>query len=199
MRNAFAARDQAGVVRQAAEARQLLSTGRYAEASPLLEATVRSSPQASPAWDMLAKAYVGAGDAAAAAEAVRRWGESGAPGAPDAESLDRLTDAVAELGGVGYWTWKLEALESAGADGREIPRTELAAAHAALGHTEEALDLLEEAAERRERGLATLASDPVWDDLRGDGRFREIERRTQFQRFSPAQSYTGRRGRVGGP
>ena len=198
MRNAFAARDQAGVGRQTAEARQLLGTGRYAEASPLLEETVRALPQASPAWDLLAKSYVGAGDAIAAAEAMRRWGESGAPGAPDAESLDRLTDAVAELGDAGYWTWRLESLEAAEAAGRDIARTELAAAHAALGHHEEALGLLAEAAERRERSLATLRSDPVWDELRGDPRFREIERRTQFLRFNPAQSYIGRGNRPDG-
>jgi hypothetical protein len=144
---------------------------------------------------MLAKSYVGAGDAVAAAEAMRRWGASGAPGAPDAASLDRLGDAVADSGDAGYWTWRLESLEAAAAGGRDVPRTELAAAHAALGHDEDALGLLAEAAERRERGLATLGSDPVWDDLRADRRFREIERRTQFLRFSPAQTYMGRRSR----
>lgn len=199
LRSAFGTRDQAGLARQTAEARQLMGAGRYGEASPLLEATVQSAPQASPAWDLLAKAYVGAGDAAAAADAVRRWGASGAPGAPSAESLERLSAAVSELGDAGYWTWRLETLEAADAAGRDVPRTELAAAHAALGDTETALGLLAEAAERRERGLATLGSDPVWDDLRRERRFREIERQTQFLRFNPAQSYMGRRGRPEGP
>ncbi len=198
MRDAPPATGQATLGRQASEARQLIGAGRYAEASQVLEALVRSSPQATPAWEMLAKSYVGAGNAAAAAEAVGRWGESGAPDAPSGESVDQLRRAVADLGEAGYWTWRLEALGTAQAAGREVSLTELASAHAALGHDEEALGLLADAAERRERSLLTLKSDPVWDDLRGDRRFRDIERQTQSLRFTPAQAYMGRRGRPDG-
>jgi tetratricopeptide (TPR) repeat protein len=186
-------REQPGVTTQASEARQLMAAGRYAEASPVLEDLVRASPEASPAWDMLAKSYAGAGDPSAAADAVRRWSATGAPGAPTGQSLGRLRDAVADSGANGYWTWKLGELEAAEAAGRPVSRTELAAAHAALGHSEEALALLTDAVAAKERSLFTLRTDPVWDDLRADARFRELERQAQLQRFTPAASYMGRR------
>jgi TolB-like protein len=181
--------------RQAAAARQLMTAGRYAEAVPVLEGLLVTDAATSPVWDLLARAYVGSGNAGAAAEAVRRWAASGAAGAPSRQSASRLSEGVSELGAAGYWTWRLEELAAAEEAGRDVPRTDLAAAHAALGRADEALALLSEALERRERGLFTLHTDPVWDEMRGDRRFREIERQAQFMRFAPAATYMGRRGR----
>ncbi|MBM4183082.1 MAG: hypothetical protein FJ207_02520 [Gemmatimonadetes bacterium] len=195
MRVPAGATEQAPFGRQALEVRQLMVGGRYAEAAPKLEDLVSAAPDASPTWELLTKAYVGAGDPTAAAEAARRWSTTGALGAPTAQSVARLSDAVADDGEAGYWTWRLAELEDAETSGRAVARTELAAAHAALGHTDEALTLLTEAVERRERDLAALRTDPVWDELRGDRRFRDIERQAMLMRFAPAVSYMGRRGR----
>jgi TolB-like protein len=195
MQGSRSSRESTAATGKVVEARQLLAAGRYAEASPVLEGLVRASPTVSAAWDMLARSYIGAGNPAAAADAVRRWGAAGAPGAPTPQSAERLIDAVADSGGSGYWTWKLEELEAAEASGRSVSRTELAAAHAALGHSEEALALLGDAVAAKERTLFTLQTDPVWDDLRGDARFRDVERQAQQLRFVPALTYAGRRGR----
>jgi TolB-like protein len=178
--------------RLAFEARRLMAGGRYAEASAVIESLLVEAPEASLAWDMLARSYAGSGNPTAAADAMRRWRQSGASGAPTAKSVDRLSDAVADLGETGYWTWRLEELEATGAAGGDVPGTELAAAHAALGHAEEAINLLADAVESRDRGLFTLRTDPVWDELRGDPRFREIERMAQRMRFSPPLSDGGR-------
>ncbi|MEQ1855184.1 MAG: hypothetical protein ABL963_01875 [Longimicrobiales bacterium] len=195
IRGAPATDEQSAFGRKAAEARQLVSAGRYAEASPVLEELVRTTPTATPAWEMLAKSYVGAGDPSAAAAAVRRWSLAGTPGAPTDESAARLTAAVAGEGESGYWEWRLQELSAAVTAGRTVPRTELAAAHAALGQDEEALALLVEAVAERERGVFTLQTDPVWDELRADPRFREVERQAQRIRFAPARSYMSRQGR----
>ncbi len=180
--------------RMAFEARRLMAGGRHAEAAAIIESLVRQSPEASPAWELLGKSYIGSGNPTAAAEAMRRWQRSGAPGAPNAESVGRLAGAVAELGATGYWTWRLEELEAAEAAGRDVSATELAAAHAALGHAEEAIALLAEAVEDGDRGLSTLRSDPVWDELRGNGRFREIERQAQLTRPPLPPNSRPRRG-----
>ena len=147
---------------------------------------------------MLARSYIGSGNASAAADAMRRWQQTGATGAPEAASVDRLSEAVADLGDRGYWTWRLAEREAAAAMGRSVTRTELAAAHAALGHDEEALGLLADAVEGEERDLLTLSTDPVWDELRGDRRFRAMERQAQSMRFAPTLSGGGRRGRASG-
>ena len=187
--------------RQAFEARRLMASGRFAEASRALERVVLELPDAGPAWEMLARSYVGSGNASAAADAMARWQQSGAPGAPGAESVDRLSAAVMDEGERGYWTWRLDELDTLEGTGRGVPRIELAAAHAALGHDEEALDLLSEAVENGEREVFTLRSDPVWDDLRGDRRFRAVERQAQVMRFAPtprSMGPTGARGRGDG-
>lgn len=192
MQGSSNARNQPAFTRQTSEARQLMAAGRYVEASPVLEEVVLATPDASPAWDMLARSYAAAGNATAAVDAVRRWSAARAPGAPDGQSVDRLSDAVAASDESGYWTWRLEELEAAEAAGRPVSRTELAATHAALGHDEEALALLTDAVSAKERSLFTLQTDPAWDDLRGDGRFRELERQAQALRFTPALSYMER-------
>ncbi len=44
----------------------------------------------------------------------------------------------------------------------------------ALGDYEDAIRALERGVENRDRGLITLRSDPIWDPLRDDPRFRSI-------------------------
>jgi TolB-like protein len=171
--------------RQAFEARRLMASGRYAEAARAWEPVVGASPEVGPAWEMLARSYIGSGNPSAAVDAMRRWQRSGAPGAPSPESVDRLSDAVSSMGDRGYWTWKLEDFDAREGTDRAASRIEMAAAHAALGHDEQALDLLSDAVENGERGLFTLQSDPVWDDLRDDRRFRAVERQAQAMRFAP--------------
>ena len=166
-----------------AEARSLMATGRYADAARQLEGAVAASRRSDPVWHMLARSYVGAGDPRSAVDAIRRWSDSDAPDAPDDADVRRLAEAVTAEGEVGYWRWTLDRLTAQEVRGQPVPRTELAAAHAALGHADEAIELLAEALLAREPGLVTLGSDRVWDRLRGDRRFREIEREAEILRF----------------
>ena len=115
------------------------------------------------------------------------WHESGAPNAPDEAWVLRLEDAVELQGARGYWSWTLDRLTMYDSEGRPVPRVDIAAAHAALGNDDEAFEFLVEALARGEPGVLALRSDPVWDDLRGDRRFREIAREAQTLRFSPTR------------
>jgi serine/threonine-protein kinase len=60
---------------------------------------------------------------------------------------------------------------------RHVPAYHLAALHAALGETDEALRQLEEAQRQRDPWLLFLRIDPVWDALREDPGFAEMVRR----------------------
>ncbi|MDA0327576.1 MAG: hypothetical protein O2958_00990 [Gemmatimonadetes bacterium] len=182
-----------GDPRGALEVRQLMSTGRYAEAATVLDEIVSGSPGTSAAWEMLVRANVSAGDEREAVAAVRRWHESAAPGAPNEVELSQLTSAVARDGAEGYWAWTLDRLTAADAAGRAVPRADLAAAHAALGHRDEAFGYLFQALEAGEPGVLSIRSDPVWDDLRNDDRFREAGRQAQMMRFSPIRRAPGAR------
>ena len=49
-----------------------------------------------------------------------------------------------------------------------------------LGEKERALDVLEEAYEKREGEMLTINADPKWDLLRGEPRFRDLLRVMKF-------------------
>jgi hypothetical protein len=138
-------------------------------------------------WEMLTRAHVASGHAAEAVTSVQRWHQSAVRGAPDDAAVTRLHEAVAAQGPLGYWAWQLDRLNRYEADGRIVPRTELAAAHAALGNTDEAFGFLFEAIARWERGIFSLRTDPVWDDLRRDPRFSQLARDVRNMRFSPTR------------
>ena len=98
----------------------------------------------------------------------------------------------------GYWAWTLDRLTLEEEQGRPPARTELAAAQAALGNHDEAIELLRYALESGERGLLSLPTDPVWDELRSDQRFEDVEREAELRRFAPGLPLPGARGRRGG-
>lgn len=181
--------------RETFEARQLLASGRYAEAARELEEVVAETPDAGAAWDMLARAKIATGEPREAVRVIERWNRSGAVGAPTDQQLVTLRDAMATDGLRGYWAWVLERNEELEAEGVPVPRMTLASAHAALGHSDQAFAYLVEALENGEPGVLGIRSDPVWDRLRGDPRFREIGRQAQIMRFSSGRR--DRRGRGG--
>lgn len=188
VRRSMPERDAAS--RNALEARQLMSSGRFLDATAVLEDVVNESPQLGRAWDMLVRSHVSAGDPSRAVETIREWHESGAQGAPSAAAVASLEEAVRGQGTEGYWSWTLDRLESAESRGRPAPLTEMAAANAGLGNEDEAFRLLFSAIERGDPGVLSVQSDPVFDGLRGDPRFRELVRQARRLRFSP----TGRGG-----
>ena len=57
---------------------------------------------------------------------------------------------------------------------------ELAAAHTAMGQFDEALARLEDAFREGDRRLPTIATDPTFDPLRSEPRFKELVRRIRW-------------------
>ena len=188
---------QASTDRNALQARQLMMTGRFSEAATVLEEVVERAPEATPAWEMLARSQVSAGDPMAAVDVMDRWQESGARGAPDDEWIDQLRQSVTDQGAAGYWARMLDRLETIENSGRMVPQTEIAAASAGMGDHDRALEHLMAAIEYGEPGLFGLRADPVWDELRGDERFLALLQEARSFRFTPASR--SRRGGGGGP
>ena len=173
--------------RAAFQARRYLGSGRYEEASEVLTRIVQDSPEFGPGWEMLVRTQIVTGDVDAATRTVQAWSDSGASGAPDESEVSELGLAVETNGTRGYWNWTAERLKVLDAGGNRVPRMELANAHAALGNADEAFNYLTEALERGEPGVPGIRSDPAWDDLRSDPRYREIGQQAQSMRFSPGR------------
>ena len=174
--------------REVVEARQLMSSGDYTGAVRVLEDIVEKAPEMATAWEWLARSHVASGDARAATVVIEQWQATGNTSAPDRSSVLRLQDAVDFEGMRGYWSWTLEDLTAAEAEGaRAVPRMDFASAHAALGHTDEAFRFLYEALMLSEREILTLRTDPVWDEYRSIPAFQRIMRETRSLRFSPAR------------
>lgn len=160
-------------------ARGLMVAGQWADAVEMLSDLVEDAPDMAPAWELLGRALVSAGNPRGAAAALRRWSARGGEGAPTAGEAAALEEAVAREGARGWWLWQHQRLDARAAAGEEVPILDLAAARAGVGDTEGALQALEEAVARHDRGLVLLSRDPVWDVLRADPRFADIARRSR--------------------
>lgn len=181
--------DYEGVAQRFLIARRLLGEGQFSGASDVLKELVEESPEMAPAWEMLVRSEVSAQDADGIVAAYEDWQQSGSGPAPDIASVERLRAAVDQEGMRGYWTWTLERLQQRSDAGRSVSSVEMASAHAGLGHTDEALQLLADGLANGDRGLLMIQTDPVWDDLRRDARFQKMSREIRARRFAP----TGRR------
>ena len=187
------ARTDAG--RQVFVARRLAGDGRIDSAIEVLETLLIDHPNASPAWETLARMHASAGDVAEAVATMRRWNAYGWPDAPDAEAVDELEQAVAAGGTTGYWSWQLDRLNTIRAEGRRVAPTSLAEASLWSGDGEGALDQLREALETSDPRLMMLRTDPAWDALRGDPAFGEIVREARARFARPERARGGREPR----
>jgi TolB-like protein len=157
-------------------ARGLMAAGRFTEAEEMLSELVGDAPDMGPAWDLLARARIAAGNPQGAVDALDRWGTRGGIGAPSADEILALREAVSRDGAKGYWLWQRARLEARVVSGVEVPPLDLAAARAATGDVDGAFQALEQAVAQHDRGLVLLQHDPVWDVLRADPRFADIAR-----------------------
>jgi hypothetical protein len=76
---------------------------------------------------------------------------------------------------------------------------ELANTHAALGNADEAFSHLLQALEDGDPSALAIRSDPAWDGLRRDPRYREAIRQVRTMRFSPTRGRDGQHGRQQDP
>ena len=159
--------------RMVSAAQRLKAAGRTEEAVEILSAVCERWPEHDETWEALGLLYASAGEYEQLLHMRRMWVEHAGG---DAESIDRLDKQLRSDGAEGYWEWRLDALEDRVFEGENVSPVYLAAAQAALGDTEEALASLRDAVRARDRRLASLRTDAVWDVLRSDPRFSSLLR-----------------------
>jgi hypothetical protein len=147
--------------------------GHYEEALGRSRVALDRFPDDPVLWDHAERLSVSTGDLPGAVE-LREERESRTDlVGPDAADLRRR---VEDEGVRGYWEWKLEEYEAREAAGQRVSPVDQAAAWSALGETERAIGLLEDARSSRDPRLVSLRTDPVWDPLRPEPRFKALLR-----------------------
>lgn len=133
------------------------------------------TPEHEEAWEALEALYASTGDYEKILDMRRMWVEH-AGGA--SESVDRLETLIRDDGAQGYWNWRMDVLHERESDEENrVSPVYMAAAQVAMGDTEGAFASLDEAVRVRDRRLASLRTDPVWDVMRSDPRFVDLVRR----------------------
>ncbi|UCF20262.1 MAG: hypothetical protein JSU87_02315 [Gemmatimonadota bacterium] len=163
-----------GTEREVGMARHLAGSGQYEAAEGVLRGLLDADPNLEAAWDALEYVHTVQGDyegaVAVRAERVEREGH----GAEERAALGRLRERIAADGERGYWEWRLQELSDKEDTGEEVSQVDIASTLVHLGRRDEALDRLERARAERDPKLALLMSDPTWDPLRGEPRFRAL-------------------------
>ena len=172
--------------RRVAVARRLEAAGEVEQADRILRQVIEEDPGDEEAWDALEHVHIGVGDYEAAVRLRRE--HAGRPDArpEDAREVVELERAFSEQGTSGYWDWRYTHLEERERRGEPFSQVDFAAAAMALGHYAEALDRLERAFAERDPHLLSLRSDPVWDPIRGQPRFRALVRNIRSIAMPPA-------------
>ena len=181
-------------------ARRLEGAGEHDAAVTVLLATVETNPDFEPAWAALEHLYVRREhfDQVVGVRRSREAALGGAqPGFPTAEELARALEVDAIDG---YWWWRLSEIEALTESGTEVSNVERATAYAAVADNDLAIEYLRRAVRDGDRGVGMIRTDPVWDALRGDERFRQIQRQVMRLGSSVGDGRgDGRGGRRGGP
>ena len=139
---------------------------RYNDAIAELDQMLAITPAFRPAHFGLARAYAGQNRTA---EALRHLAEARTDSPAYLAELGRVH---AQAGNVAEATTLLRTLEARRAASPElVPLDALAILHAALGHTNQALEMVEEAYRQRAPILVWLKVDPRYDSLRTQPRF----------------------------
>ncbi len=159
---------------QVVAARKMAVLGQSENAIQVLEQVVEADPKLASAWEALEHLHAVRGEYEAAVSVHRQRLQSTGASAEALAEGARLEEAVREKGAVGYWRWRREDLKSREARGEPISHVDYAAAAVGVGEFEEALTRLERAVEEGDAKLFSLPTDPVWDPIRGDTRFRKI-------------------------
>ncbi len=165
-------------------ARLLKAAGRIDEAMELLREVSSLDPEQKEAWEALELIYASEDRYDELLDMRHTWVEHAGG---DAESVARLEELMAEDGAFGYWVWRLEELEARAAWGERVSPVYLAAAYVGTGAWDEAFEMLDEAFRIRDRRLASLRTDPVWDPLRTDPRFASLINQMRRPSFRPGR------------
>lgn len=152
-------------------ARLLRSVGQHDQAVVMLEQVSEEAPQLEEVWAELEVAYALTGEFD---EIVELWEDQADVGLMEPDQAEALSDALDDEGPEAYWTMRADRLEERVANGAPVSHVDLARAHAGAGEPDEAFRALRTAYQARDREVATILTDPVWDAYRADPRFREF-------------------------
>ena len=166
-------------------ARRKAAAGDHSGAERILRELLDRHPEAIEAWEELEHVYTMRGDYAGAAGMRQERAVHTRAAEQEAAQLVELERAVAERGSAGYWEWRWEDLKAREALGEPISHVAYAEASVVLGEYDEAIERLERAYDARDPHLLSLRSDPAWDPIRGDPRFRELLRKIRRARWEP--------------
>ena len=155
-------------------ARRLQATSDFATAEEVIRAAIDEAPESREAWDALERLKAVQKDYQGVAR-IRSERLAHAPQTPEGQAgLEELGQRLAEEGEEGFWSWREEELLKRKAEGEEVSPVHLAQAYVGLHRFEEAFQELNVALERKDRHLVSLWTDPAWDSIRSDPRFRQI-------------------------
>jgi len=157
-----------------AGARRLATASHYREAEGILRELVLEVETSEEAWGALEQIRAIQGDFEGVAKIRMERLSQGLSDSQDSVSLLQLQNLLREEGDGGFWVWKVAELEGRVENGEEVSPVELARACVGVGELEAVFPYLEAAMEEGDRKLVTLWTDPAWDVLRPDPRFKEI-------------------------
>jgi TolB-like protein len=163
-----------GLTGRLSSARRLQVAGDYARAEEALRELVAAAPEVHEAWDALEYLMAQKGDFEGALEVRKQRPGASAEVPEEAVALVEVEARMKEEGSRAYWSWKLAELNERTANGDKVSPVEKARACVGLGDFETAIAYLHEGLEGKDRTILSLWSDPAWDPLRTDPRFREI-------------------------
>jgi TolB-like protein len=173
--------------KRVAGARRLASASHFEEAEASLQGILDEEPETGEAWDALEQIRTLQGDFHGVAQ-VRHDRLAHFPeDSLGQASLQQLEVSLSREGAAGFWSWRLEELDGREMGGEDISPVEMARALVGVGRHDEAIPYLEEALASRDKNLLMLWTDPGWDVLRNDPRFREILR--ELRRVGEAQGF----------
>ncbi len=152
-------------------ARLLRGSGQHEQAVAMLEQISEQSPDLAEVWEQLEVAYALTGDFD---EIVELWDAQAEMGQMDPDRVESLTLALEEDGPSAYWEMRVEGIEASLQNGEAVSHVDLARAYAGAEEPDAAFRELERAYRARDREIASILTDPVWDAYRTDPRFREF-------------------------
>ncbi len=175
-------RSDASQSQRLTSARRLQATSDFRTAEAVIREAIEAAPESAEAWDALERLKTTQRDFQGVAGIRQERLAQNPPGPKEEASLRKLESRLEEEGEEGYWSWRMEDLQEREEGGEKISPVILARTYMGLDRTDEAFQELEAAVEKRDRNLLSLWTDPAWDSVRTDPRFRKIMmdiRRTQ--------------------
>lgn len=152
-------------------ARLLRGSGQHEQAVTMLKQISEQSPELAEVWEQLEVAYALTGDFD---EIVDLWDAQAEMGQMDPGLVHSLSLALEEDGPSAYWAMRVEGIEASLENGEAVSHVDLARAYAGAEEPDAAFRELERAYQARDREIASILTDPVWDAYRADPRFREF-------------------------